>query len=340
MKTLLLSRDDVEHSICLSEVIDAVESAYRIFQNDGVIQPPIQAMNLPKTAAESDVKSCYNDESGYFSIKTVGLFPGNAKGLGAYRSETGANLPNMMGNIILGDGQTGAALAIMDASLITGIRTGAAGALSAKYLARSDADTVAVFAAGAQARMQILALAQVRKLRQIRVFDRFAPPEVLSAYKRDMAAATGATVQICQSVEEAAHDADILICVTPSREFYLKEAYVKAGAHIIEIGVDDIGKNELEPSLFSRADKVICDSIPQCLARGETRNAVQAGVFTEAQIYGEIGELILGRKNGREQEDEITIFDSTGMAIQDNETAALCYQSAVRKGIGSWFAFI
>ncbi|MCR4711989.1 MAG: ornithine cyclodeaminase family protein [Clostridia bacterium] len=340
MKTLLLSKNDVREVLSMDIVIDAVADAYRAFQRGSVDQPPIQTLDMREHNAESDIKSCYNRDNSCFSIKTVGLFQDNAKGAGPYTTTEGEKLPNMMGNVILGDGKTGATLAIMDASLITGIRTGAAGALSCKYLAREDAKVAAVFGAGAQARMQAYALAKVRKIEEFRAYDKFAGPELMAAYQADVERETGARVVLCGSVEEAAAGADILICPTPSREAYLKPEYVKPGMHIVEVGVDVEGKAEVEPAVFAKCDKIVCDSISQCVTRGETRNAILGGAIQEADIYGEIGEIVLGLKPGRESAEEITLFDTTGMGVQDNTTAVICYQTAVEKGLGSWFEFI
>ncbi|MBR5641930.1 MAG: ornithine cyclodeaminase family protein [Firmicutes bacterium] len=340
MKTLLLSKTDVQNAVTMDDVIAAVENAYKAFQTGKVDQPPIQTMGMPEFNAESDVKSCYNRDNAMFSIKTVGLFQDNIKGVTAYAAADGGKLPNMMGNVILGDGKTGATLAIMDASLITGIRTGAAGAISSKYMARKDAHVAAVFGMGAQARMQVTALARVRDLTEVRAFDKFLPTELQQAYKNDMEQVTGAKVVLCGSVEEAAQGADILICPTPSREPYLKPEYVKKGSHIVEVGVDIETKAEVCPEVFAMADKVVCDSTAQCITRGETRNAIASGLFRQEDIYGEIGEIVLGLKPGRESDDEITIFDTTGMGIQDNTTAEAVFKAAQDKGLGAWFEFI
>ena len=192
MKTLLLSKTDVQNAVSMDDVIVAVEEAYKAYQQGQVEQPPIQGMEIPEHNAESDVKSCYNHANHMFSIKTVGLFKDNIKGPGKFAAADGSKLPNMMGNVILGDGETGGTLAIMDASLITGIRTGAAGAISCKYMARKDAHVAAVFGAGAQARMQIFALAKVRDITEVRFYDKFGTPELMAAYKADVERETGA----------------------------------------------------------------------------------------------------------------------------------------------------
>ena len=340
MKTLLLSKYDVQASVTMDDVIEAVEKAYRAFQNGSVDQPPIQTMGMPEYNAESDVKSCYNRDNSCFSIKTVGLFQDNIKGPHEYPAKDGGKLPNMMGNVILGDGKTGATLAIMDASLITGIRTGAAGAVSCKYMAREDAHVIGIFGMGAQARMQVFAAAKVRDITEVRAYDKFANEAMASSYKADVEKETGAKVILCDSVEEAAKGADILICPTPSREAYLKPEYVKPGMHIVEVGVDIESKAEVYPEVFAMADKVVCDSVAQCITRGDTRNAIVSGKFKQEDIYAEIGELVLGAKSGRDSAEEITLFDTTGMGIQDNTTAEAVFKSAKEKGLGMWFEFI
>ena len=340
MKTLLLSKNDVAQCLDMESVIVAVEEAYKTFQRGMVTQPAIQGMSMEKFHAAMDVKTCNNNDTDQMSMKIVGLYPGNAKGEGKYKTSEGGILPNMMGNLILSDAQTGATIAIMDSSLITGIRTGAAGAVSAKYMSREDSKVAAVFASGAQARNQIYAVSLVRDLEEVRVYDKFGTPEGFAAYKEFIESKTNAKVVICDTVEEAAKGADILVCPTPSREAYLMADYVKPGMHIIEVGTDADFKNELEPAVFGKADKIVCDSIAQCIVRGDTQNAIKGGAITKDDIYGEIGEIVLGLKPGRESAEEITIFDTTGMAIQDNTTAASCYEVAVKKGIGSWFEFI
>lgn len=243
----------------------------------------------------------------------------------------------MIGVIQVFDGLTGAPLCIMDGSLITGIRTGAAGAISSELLARKDAHTVCVIGGGGQARMQVYGLCQVREIKTIKVFSPY-PPE-LAQYKKDVEVETGAEVLICDTVEEAAKDADIIITTTPSKAFLLPAGAVRPGTHIVAVGADMAGKNEIDPRIFAGA-KVVNDNKAQCISRGETRNAILAGVIKEDDIYAEIGEILTGRKPGRTDESEITVFDTTGMAIQDNVTAMNVYLTAKAKGIGQYFEFL
>ena len=328
MKTLLLSKNDVESILTMEGVIETVKDGYRAFEEGRVQQPDIVSMEMPEYNGETDIKSCYNEGNKSISVKTASGFFDNGKK---------NTLPTMIGVIQVFDGQTGALLCVMDGSLITGIRTGAAGAISSELLARKDAKTVCVIGGGGQARMQVYGHCKVRDIKTVKAFSPY-PPE-LAQYKKDVEAETGAEVIICATVEDAAKDADIIITTTPSKEFLLPAEVVKAGTHIVAVGADMAGKNEVDPKLFKDA-KVINDNIAQCISRGETRNAVIAGVIKEEDIYAEIGEILTGRKPGRTDDAEITIFDTTGMAIQDNVTAMNVYLTAKKKGIGQYFEFL
>ncbi len=184
--------------------------------------------------------------------------------------------------------------------------------------------------------MQIYALSRILPLEQIKVYSRSTA--ALPKYKEDVEAETHIPVTVCDTVEKALQSADIIVTTTPSKNYLMPAAFVRKGTHIIAVGADMAGKNELEPTIFCKA-KMVNDSIAQCISRGETRNAIVSGYIKECDIYGEIGELIAGKKPGRTNNDEITIFDTTGMAVQDNVTAAMVYQTAVNRSVGAWFSF-
>lgn len=328
MKTLLLSMADVQHILSMRDVISAVKEGYLAFDQGKVQQPDIVSMEMEAYNGETDIKSCCNELNQRISVKIASGFYNNGKV---------NTLPTMIGTIQLFDGTTGAPLCIMDGSLITGIRTGAAGAISSEYLARKNAQTVCVIGGGGQARMQVYGLCQVRPIENVRVFSPY-PPE-LPKYKEDVEHTTGVPVTICETVEEAVQGADIIITTTPSKQYLVPANLVRKGMHIVAVGADMAGKNEWDPEVF-RGAKIVNDSIAQCTTRGETRNALLAGVIQQNDIYGEIGELVSGKKPGRISEDEITIFDTTGMAIQDNVTAVKVYEMAKAQGLGTWFEFL
>lgn len=329
MKTLLLNMKEVESLLSMEQVIESVSDGYRAFDRGEVQQPDIVSMEMPESNGETDIKSCYNKMNRIASVKIASGF---------YDNDKVNDLPTMIGTILLLDGTTGEIICIMDGSLITGIRTGAAGAVSCRLLARKDSKTVAVFGGGGQARMQVRGICAVMEnIEKINVFSQY--PEELFSYKTEIEKETGKQVIICQSPEEAMRDADIAVSTTPSKEYIVSADLVRPGTHIVAVGADMAGKNEWDPAIFGRA-KVVNDSIAQCVARGETRNAIINGVIREEDIYGEIGTILSGRLPGRENDEEITIFDTTGMAIQDNVTAVRVYQAALEKGIGQYFEFL
>lgn len=328
MKTLLLGMKDVQAALSMKAVIDVVEEGYLAYHRGKVRQPEIVSIEMPENNGETDIKSCYNEINQRISVKVASGFYNNGKL---------NNLPTMIGTILLYDGTNGALLCVMDGSLITGIRTGAAGAISSKLLARKNASTAAVFGTGGQARMQVYGLCHVRKLREVRVFSE--DRQALAAYQKDIENKTTAKVVVCNSPAETMEKADIVITTTPAKKHFIPQSLIKPGMHIVAVGADMAGKNELDPAIFKGA-KIVNDSIPQCVSRGETRNAIMAGIIEESDIYGEIGQLLAGEKPLREHDDEITIFDTTGMGIQDNVTAVMVYKRALQTGLGQYFEFI
>lgn len=219
----------------------------------------------------------------------------------------------------------------MDGSLITGFRTGAAGGVSAKILARNNSKKVGVIGAGNQARMQIKAIKEVMDIEFVKVW---APSlEDMQKYKMDIEQELELDVKVCETAEEAVGETDIVVTATPGKSPIVKSDWIKDGMHIIAVGADMEGKQELEPEIFNRS-KVFVDSIEQCLERGETRNAVKLGNITPNDIHAELGEVILKLKRGRTLDREITIFDTTGMGIQDNMLATLLYRKAKECGVG------
>jgi alanine dehydrogenase len=328
MKTLLLKKSDVESLLSMKDVITSVEAGYMAYCSGQVIQPDIVSIELPQYNGEMDIKSGYSESTRMISVKCASGFYDNQKNPG---------LPNSLSTVLLFDGSTGFPLCIMDGSLITGYRTGAAGAISAKLLARKDSKTIAVLGTGEQARMQILALKEVLDFDRILVFGRSA--EQLAEYKKDMALMPGISVELCDTAEHAVRNADIVITTTPSKAPIVKKEWVRPGTHIIAVGADMEGKQELDAALFAGA-KIVVDNRAQCTTRGETQNPLKLEIISQQEIHCEIGEILLGHKPGRMDDNEITIFDTTGMAVQDNVTAAAIYSRALERKLGDYYDFI
>jgi len=328
MKTLLLTKAEVGRLISMKEVIATVEEAYEAFNSDQVVQPPYMGIHLPPPRGEIDFKVGYHKSGEVISMK--------ASSGGFIDNPAAHGVPTGMGTILLFDAMSCALVCVMDGSLITGLRTGAAGAISVKALARKNAKTITSIGTGNQARMQIRAIHEVLKIEAIHAWD--SDPDTLSRYKADIESELGIAVVAAGSKKAAVEQADILITTTRGKGSLVEASWVKPGTHIVAIGTDQRGKQELDPEIFRNA-KIVNDSIEQCTEKGETWHPLARNIISRDDIHAEIGEILLGRKPGRESEDEVTIFDSTGMAIQDITTAARIYRNAMDRKVGTFFEF-
>ncbi|CAN7418256.1 ornithine cyclodeaminase family protein [Pseudoduganella sp. LjRoot289] len=329
MKTLLLNKEQVGSLICMREVIGTVEEAYKAFNSNQVIQPDYIGIDLPSPRGDIDFKLGYYKANEVISMK--------ASSGGFINNPTTYGVPSGMGTILLFDARTCALICVMDGSLITGLRTGAAGAVSVKVLARKDAKKITSIGTGNQARMQIRAISEVMKIEEIHAWD--STRETLAKFKADIESEFGIPVIMANSKKDAVEQADILITTTRGKGPLVEAAWVKPGTHIVAIGTDTQGKQELDPELFRNA-KIVNDSIEQCIEKGETWHPLVKNIIAKSDIHAEIGEILLGKKAGRENDEEITIFDSTGMAIQDNTTSNRIYRNAIEHDIGSIFEFL
>jgi len=328
VKTLLLRKEEVARLIGMKEVIATVEEAYKAFNSGEVVQPAYIGMHLPSPRGEIDFKLGYWKSGEMISMKaSSGAFADNPAAHG---------LPSGMGTILLFDARTCALVCVMDGSLITGLRTGAAGAVSVKVLARRNARRIASIGTGNQARMQIRAIREVMEIGEVHAWD--SQPDALRKYKADIEGEFGIPVVMAGSKKEAVERADILVTTTRGKGSLVEAGWVKPGTHIVAIGTDQRGKQELDPEVFRNA-KVVNDSIEQCSEKGETWHPLNGNIIARGDIHAEIGEILLGRKPGRETDDEVTIFDSTGMAIQDNTTSTRIYRNAIERGVGTFFEF-
>ena len=328
MKTLLLKKEEVSSLICMREVIGTVEEAYKAFNSNQVVQPDYIGIDIHPPRGDIDFKLGYYKGNEIISMK--------ASSGGFINNPTAHGVPSGMGTILLFDARTCALICVMDGSLITGLRTGASGAVSVKALARKNAKKITSIGTGNQARMQIRAINEVMKIEEIHAWDN--NPDTLSKYKADIESEFGIPVIMANSKKEAVEQADILITTTRGKGSLVEADWVKPGTHIVAIGTDQQGKQELDPEIFRNA-KIVNDSISQCTEKGETWHPLNKKIITKDDIHGEIGEILLGKKPGRENDEEVTIFDSTGMAIQDNTTSTKIYQNAIESKVGTFFEF-
>jgi alanine dehydrogenase len=233
--------------------------------------------------------------------------------------------------IVLCDAENGTPLAVMDSREITSLRTAAATAVAAKFLAREDSQTITICGCGNQGRIQLKALSRVRPLETAFAYDRDGDQAL--RFSQDLISDLRMSVVPVSNLTAAVRQSDICVTCTTSRQPLLGSDDVSPGTFIAAIGADNPQKQELHPSLMA-ASKIVCDILEQCAVMGDLHHALEAGVVTRANVYAELGEVVAGKKPGRESPQEITIFDSTGMALQDVAAAALLYEKAQRDGSG------
>ena len=305
--TLLLGRDDVERLLPPLACIEAVEAAFREHALGKVPAPGILGMH----AANGGFHVKAGFLGGYFAAKVNANFPGNTE------------LPTIQGAVILFDASNGRPLAIMDSISITAMRTAAATAVAAKYLAREECETVLVCGCGAQAAAQLDALLCVRKPRRILAYDRDA--------NRASAFAGRFGAKVADNLPEAARASDIVVTCTTATKYFITREMVRSGAFVAAVGADSEHKQEIEPRLLAQS-KVVTDLTEQAARIGDLHHAIGAGVMTAAEVHAELGEVICGRKRARESADEIIVFDSTGTGLQDVAAAIAVYEEAQMKG--------
>jgi len=302
----------------MGEVLKAVEHAFKLQAKGKVIMPPKLYLNLPEHQGDFRAMPAYIDGSA--GIKWVSVYPNNRK----------YNLPSVMATIILCDPKTGCPLAIMDGTYSTSMRTGAAGGVAVKYLARRGSSIIGMIGAGRQAETQLLAISQVLpRIDEVKVFDK--QKDVSLRYVQEMGAKLNINIRLAETTEEAA-EADIVVTTTPSRKPIIKKELIRPGTHINAIGADAKGKQELEVDLLKGA-KIVVDDIEQASHSGEINVPLSEGLIEIDNIHGTLGEIVANMKKGRESDEEITIFDSTGLAILDIICAKLTYEKAKERGI-------
>lgn len=310
--TLLLGREDVERLLTHGACIGAVEDAFRRLALGQVPPPGILGMHARDGGFH--VKAGFLGD--YFAAKINANFPGNTE------------LPTIQGAVILFDATNGKPLAIMDSISITALRTAAASAVAVRYLARPDCDTALICGCGGQAAAQLEALRQVRTPRRVLAYDR----------EPGRAAAFGRGTMPVHDLGEAVRASDIVITCTTATRYFIERDTVRAGTFIAAVGADNEHKQEIDPRLLAEA-KVITDLTEQAARIGDLHHAIEAGVMTAADVHGELGEVVAGRKPGRERADEIIVFDSTGTGLQDAAAAIAVYRRAERQHAGPTFDF-
>jgi alanine dehydrogenase len=319
---LILSRRDVIELLTLGDCIEAVEQAFRLHADGRTLGPGV--LGIPAAGGGFHIKAAgLAGERSYFAAKVNANFPENPRRFG---------LPAIQGTVVLADARTGAPLALMDSGSVTALRTGAATAVAAKFLARAEARTATIVGAGVQGENQLAAIAAVRPLQRAWVFD--LDPARAEAMAARMTAPLGFVVAASQDLRAALRESDVCVTCTPARRPLVAAGDVRAGTFIAAVGADSEGKQELDPALVASSVLVV-DVLDQCAVIGELQHALAAGLLRREDVHAELADVVVGRRPGRTRPDEITIFDSSGTALEDVAAAVVVYEKARAAGRGT-----
>jgi alanine dehydrogenase len=319
---LVLSETDVATALSMADGVRLVEQALQQHAAGGGIVMPRISADLPGTAGAFRVMSAIVPELGFFGLKTLTGYPGRRLAGETYFA------------ILLFSCESGALRAVIAGNRLTGIRTGAASGVAAKYLARPDAHILGVVGAGVQARYQVAAIREVRPLTEVRIFD--IDPDKAAAFAREIESELQVVARPVGSAREAVAACDLVVTITTAKVPVIDGQWVEDGTHVTGAGSNTPAKRELDEVIFTRSTLVV-DFKDQALQEaGDLQHALKSGAISEDAIHAELGEVITGRKAGRTSDREITLFKSVGMAIEDLTTASFAYEQALALGLGTY----
>jgi alanine dehydrogenase len=320
-ETRLLSASDVRSLLTMADCIEAVESGFRAL-GEGKLPAP-EILSLHSELGGLHVKAAvWRNGSQYFVAKANANFPGNPKTHG---------LPTIQGVIILCDANNGELLALMDSIEITALRTAAATAVAARYLARRDSKVVSICGCGRQGAVQLRAILAILPIETVYAYD--TDRDAAARFARE-----NKNARVVDNLVDALRTSDVVVTCTPAKEYFVNIDDIRPGTFIAAVGADNELKQELDPHLFL-AGKVVVDSLSQCLKIGDLHHAVEDGRASVESVHAELADVVAGNKPGRTSPDEITIFDSTGIAVEDAAAAALVYEKACGSNVGMSFRF-
>lgn len=322
---LVLTRQDVKELLTMKEAMDAVEEAFRQYALGKVVMPLRTTIRVPEHKGVNLAMPAYiGGDMGALGLKVVSVYGDNPQKYG---------LATVLATVLLNDPKTGDLLAIMDGAWLTAMRTGAVGGVAARYLARKDTKTAAVFGAGVQAKTQLMALCEAREITLARVYDPIA--ETQNRYCQEMSESLGIEVVPVTSPHAAVEGADAIIAASSAKTPIFDGQWLSPGVHINGVGSHSPTARELDTTTIVKS-KLVVDQRQAALAEaGDVIIPLNEGHITAEHIHAELGEVVAGTKEARTDEAEITIFKSVGLAIQDVATATRVYQLAQEKGAGT-----
>ena len=315
METILISRGQVAEILPLDVCIDAVEKAFRLLGEGKVARPETLGLHVADGGFHVKAGAAALERE-WFAAKINANFPGNPARFG---------LPTIQGLVFLFDAENGRPLALLDSAELTALRTAAATAVAAKHLARPDSTTATIVGCGRQAKAQIRALRRVLPLGRAFALD--ADRSRAESYALEMTSELSLEVTPVADLRAALSETDVLVTCTPSRTAFVLRTDVRPGLFIAAVGADSEDKQEIEEALMA-ASAVVVDLLPQAALIGDLHHAIARGHMRAEDVRAELGAVVAGRAPGRTSRNEITIFDSTGIALQDLVAAVAVYERA------------
>jgi alanine dehydrogenase len=321
-QTLILSKRDIEGLLTYEAAIERVEYVFREWGRGNIVMPAKITLDMSRSGYDS-----WANAMPAFVVPTKAA---GVKWIGGYADNARHNLPFIMGAILLSDPQTGCVLAVMDGSHITNFRTGASAMICAKYLASSKATRLAIVGGGMQGYTSLKAMSAHFKKILVKV------AEISAGRRRQFCETarieTGLNVSEVETIEEAVSDADIIVLVTTAKQPIVKDKWIKAGSIVLAMG----SFQQVEDEFALSANKIVVDSLEQASHRGEIKHLVETGQITKNGIYAELGDIVAGKKKGRETDQERILMIPVGLGAHDICIAHHLYQLAVEKDIGVW----
>ena len=319
----LLTEQHVHSLLPMADLIPAMESALAKFSAGEVLQPVRTVLTVGPTKAYYGLMPAYIPTPASMGAKIVTVFGDNhAKGL-----------PSHLATILLFDPDTGSLVAMMDGRYITEARTAAVSAVSARFLAKAGASTLALIGSGVQARSHLEALQHVRQLKEVRVWS--PRPQSREQFIADMSPHMGMPIHDAPTAEAAVQGADLVVIATASKTPVVNNAWVADGAHVMCVGACRPDQREMDPALVKRGCLFVDSRAGALVEAGDVVMNITEGLFDSTHLRGEIGQLVLGRVAGRTADRDITIFKSLGMAVEDVVAADLVFRRASETGAGT-----
>jgi ornithine cyclodeaminase/alanine dehydrogenase len=328
-KTKLLSKSDVMKVLTMNDTIEILEKAFADFASGNAVMPQRTPITSPNNNGLALFMPAYLKGMGAFGAKIVTVYKDNPAKY---------DLPNVMGTILLLDEKTGAPIAIMDGGFLTAMRTGGVAGLATKLLARKDAKVHVLFGTGGMAKTHAWAVDCVCKVEKL-ILVSIDSPEKKETFKKSLHEIVKSEIEIAKNPQDAVKQADILTLITSAKEPIINSNWINPGTHINGVGSHAPGMREIDTDTVVKS-KIVCDFVDACKSEaGDFLIPISEGKWSWDRVHANLGDLILKKVSGRENESEITLFKSVGLAIQDISTALNVYNKAVENNVGVNFTF-